>query len=428
MIFGKRPANATSQSPSIQSRQPGHLGQSEQPAAVSGDPNGRYGFRFLPLDQVYLDSACQTLRPDPVQAALLDYYQNYGACGERGKYDWGLRVDERVAAVRAKVLAWLQLPANQYTVAFTLNTTYGLNLLLTQLPRYAQIVTTHTEHNSVFLSTMAYARRMQVPRLLLDRDAQGNVVYSEAQIRNAVVVLSAMNNVDGSFVPNLRQLVADTQRLGGIVIIDAAQAAGHAVGLIAGLAADALCFSAHKVYAASLGVIVARNNLIKSLELSFLGGGQVSSVTADGFTLLDEPHALLEPGLQAWGEIITLGAALGWLDGYPAAVGETLEVRLHRLGAALYDGIMKSGKYRILGQRGSALVTAIPTKGGDGHRLAVFLSKAGIRVRSGYFCAHHWLQEQLQLPPLVRFSIGAHNTDADISKTIDYVNRLAKTF
>lgn len=417
MIFGKRPAPAAT---------PVGTPHLASPAGAAG--LGRYGFGYVPLDEVYLDSACQTLRPDPVQTALLDYYQHYGACGERAKYDWGLKVDERVAAVRAKVLAWLQLSAHQYTVAFTLNTTYGLNLLLTQLPRYASVITTHTEHNSVFLSTMAYARRVGVPRVLLDRDAQGNVIYHDAQLRNAVVVLAAMNNVDGSYVPNLKQLVADTHRAGGIVIVDAAQAAGHAPRLIAGLDADAICFSAHKVYAASLGVIVARNSLIKSLELSFLGGGQVSAVSADSYTLLDEPHALLEPGLQAWGEIITLGAALDWLASYPAAVGETVEAREHRLGAALYDGIAQSGKYRILGQRGSALVTVAPTKGGDGHRLAVFLSKAGIRVRSGYFCAHHWLEGQLQLPPLVRFSIGAHNTEADIAKTIDYVNRLAKTF
>jgi len=429
MIFGKKPAPSVGGPIGVTNG--GVVGGVNPGGAHSGGvgaaTGGRFGFGYLPLDQVYLDSACQTLRPDPVQNALLDYYQNYGACGERAKYDWGVKVDERVSAVRAKVLAWLQLPANQYTVAFTLNTTYALNLLLTQLPRYASIVTTHTEHNSVFLSTMAYARRVGVPRMLLDRDANGNVVYSDAQLRNAVVVLAAMNNVDGAFVPNLPQLIADAHRLGGIVIIDAAQAAGHAVGLIAGLPADAICFSAHKVYAASLGVIAARNNLIRSLELGFLGGGQVSSVSADSYTLLDEPHALLEPGLQAWGEIITLGAALDWLGGYAAAVGESVEAREHRLGAALYDGIAGSGKYRILGQRGSALVTVVP-KGGDGHRLAVFLSKADIRVRSGYFCAHHWLEEQLQLPPLVRFSIGAHNTDADIAKTITYVNRLAKTF
>jgi len=417
MIFSKRGKAPAAQAPGVSSSAPGNAASSA----------GRYGFSYLPLDEVYLDSACQTLRPDVVQNAMLDYFQHYGACGERAKYDWGVKVDEQVAAVRAKVLKWLQLPANQYSVSFTLNTTYGLNLLLTQLPKYSRVITTHTEHNSVFLSTISYAKRVGVPRLLLERDQNGNILYDPAQFKNAVVVLSAMNNVTGTAVPNLKQLVADVHNAGGIVIIDAAQAAGHAAELIQNLPADAICFSAHKMYGASLGVVVARNALIQQLELTFLGGGQVSAVGTDSYTLLNEPHALLEPGLQAWGEIIALGAALDWMAGFENAVGESISAREHRLATTLYDGIHAIGKYDIISPRGSAIVSAIP-KGGDGHRIAVFLSKAGIRVRSGYFCAHHWLEGQLKSPPLVRFSLGAHNTDADIAKAIDYMNRLAKTF
>ncbi|MDR2703545.1 MAG: aminotransferase class V-fold PLP-dependent enzyme [Cellulomonadaceae bacterium] len=423
MIFSKRKPTPGS----VKAPGSGSAGGPSSGAPGSVGAAARYGFDYLPADEVYLDSACQTLRPAPVQNALLDYYQNYGACGERAKYDWGLKVDEKVAAVRKKVLHWLELPAAQYAVSFTLNTTYGLNLLLTQLPRYNKIITTHTEHNSVFLSTMSYAKRVGVPRLLLDRDANGNVLYSPAQLAGSVVVISAMDNVTGAAVANLRELVHDTHKAGGIIIIDAAQAAGHAPELVTNLPADAICFSAHKMYGASLGVIVARNALIESLELSFLGGGQVSAVSADSYTLLNEPYALLEPGLQAWGEIIALGAALDWMAGYQANVGESISAREHRLGTALYDGIAAIGKYNIISPRGSSIISVVP-KGGDGHRIAVFLSKAGIRVRSGFFCAHHWLQEQLKSPPLVRFSVGAHNTDADIAKAIDYMGRLAKTF
>jgi len=387
--------------------------------------SGRYGFEYLPGNEIYLDSACQTLRPQSVIDAMTDYYHNYNACGERAKYAWGLKVDEKVAAVRAKVLATFGLPAAEYSVSFTLNTTYGLNLLLNQLPKRPRIVTTHTEHNSVFLSTIGYANRVGAERILLDRDAAGNVLYTDAQLRDAVVVVSAMNNVDGAALVNLNALVADTHRNGGIIIIDGAQAAPHALGLLKGLKADAICFSAHKMYGASLGVIIARNDLVLSLQLTFLGGGQVSAVRADSFDLLPEPHALLEPGLQAWAEIIALGAALDYLAGFEKAVGEPLEAREHRLAATLYDGIAATGKFQLLGQRGSSLISAVP-KGGKGHQFAVFLSKADVMVRSGHFCAHHWLQEQLNLPPLVRFSLGAHNNDADIASAVERVTRMAK--
>ena len=408
MIFGKRSANPAPVAPAV------------------GGNNGRYGFEYLPANEIYLDSACQTLRPQSVIDVMTDYYHNYNACGERAKYAWGLKVDEKVAAVRAKVLATFGLPANEYSVSFTLNTTYGLNLLLNQLPKHPRIITTHTEHNSVFLSTMAYANRVGAERILLDRDAAGQVIYRIEQLQNAVVVVAAMNNVDGAALTNLPALVADTHRAGGIVIIDAAQAAPHAMSMLHGLKADAICFSAHKIYGASLGVVIARNDLLNSLNITFIGGGQVQTVRETSYDLIPEPHALLEPGLQAWGEIIALGAALDFINGYEKAVGEPLEAREHRLSCKLYDGIAATGKFQIISPRGSSLISVVP-KGGDGHRFAVFLSKANIMVRSGHFCAHHWLEEQRNLPPLVRFSLGAHNNDADIDQAIEMVTRLSKT-
>ncbi|MCL1801636.1 MAG: aminotransferase class V-fold PLP-dependent enzyme [Promicromonosporaceae bacterium] len=390
-------------------------------------PGGRApGFEYLPAKSAYLDSACQTLRPQPVIDAMVDYYRNYNACGERAKYAWGLKVDEKVAHVREQTLAVFGFTAKDHSASFTLNTTYGINLILNQLPKYARIVTTHTEHNSVFLPTIAYAARVGVPRVLLEKDDAGTIRYRESDLAGAIVVVSAMDNVRGQLVPNLAALVADVHRLGGAIVVDAAQAAPHALPALKGLAADAICFSAHKLYGASLGVVVARNEFLKSLALTFVGGGQVSAVGTDTFTLLPEPHVRLELGLQAWGEIIALGAAYDYLASYAGLVGEGLEAREHRLGVALYDGIAALGKFQMFGPRGSSLISVIP-KGGDGHRFAVFLSKAEIMVRSGYFCAHHWLEGQLKLPPLVRFSLGAQNNDSDISYTLDMVGRLAKT-
>lgn len=387
----------------------------------------RPGFDYLAGDEVYLDSACQTLRPQPVIDALTDYYVTHNACGDRVKYAWGKQVDEQVEATRDAVLTALGLPARHYTTSFTLNTTYGINLLLQQLPagRFRRVVTTHTEHNSVFLSTMSYARRAGVERMLLDRTPEGELIYSDTDLTDAVVVLSAMNNVDGAETPGLTDLVDRTQRAGGIVIVDAAQAFGHAPSTLRGLTADAVCFSAHKAYSASLGVVAAKKELLTSLDVSFIGGGQVTSVTGDEYELFDEPHTRLEPGLQAWGEIIALGAALKWLGLDGKNPDDTREVREHELASALHDGLAGLPNLRMLSSRGSSLVTVVPERV-DGHRLATFLSKAGVMVRSGHFCAHHWLIEREGLPPLVRFSLGAHNTTADIDKAVATMAPLMK--
>lgn len=397
---------------------------------ASGAPTvaagGRPGFEYLSADEVYLDSACQTLRPQPVIDAVQDYYQRLYACGGRVRYDAGRRVDAEVARVRERVLATLGVSPRHYSCAFTLNTTYGLNLLLSALPpgRFARIVTTVTEHNAVFLSTIAAARRAGIPRVVVERDDDARVLVDPEAVRDAVVVVSAMDNVIGAVTPDLRELIASVHRGGGIVIVDAAQAAGHALDALRGLDADAICFSAHKMYGPSLGVVVATRELLLSLDPVLVGGGQVSAVTADDFALLPDPHTRLEPGLQAWAEIIGFGAALDWLGDVRGAGGETLSAYEARLGARLHDGLAALPRLQMIGAA-SPVISVLPERV-DGHRLAAFLARAGIAVRSGAFCAHYWILERRGLGPLVRFSVGAHNTDADIDRTLEVMTAMMK--
>jgi len=66
-------------------------------------------FKYLPENAHYFDSACQSLRPQPVLDALNDYYLNFNSCGERVKYAWGRKVDEKVEETREAVLDLLKL-------------------------------------------------------------------------------------------------------------------------------------------------------------------------------------------------------------------------------------------------------------------------------------------------------------------------------
>ncbi|TFC48875.1 aminotransferase class V-fold PLP-dependent enzyme [Cryobacterium sp. TMT1-21] len=384
-------------------------------------------FSYLDPGSTYLDSACQSLRPQPVLDAMTEYYTAYNACGGRVKYAWGTRVDNEVQDARRAVLDLLGLSARQRAVSFTLNTTFGLNLLLQQLPqdRFASMVTSHIEHNSVFLPTMTAATRLGVPRLVLDRTPDGALVYQPAQLERAVVVVNVASNIDGRLLTNLTDLVRDTHARGGIVILDAAQAMAHSRALLAKTEADALCFSAHKMYGASLGVIVATHELIESLDLTFVGGGMVADVREDSYDLLPgDPGALLEPGLQAWGEIIALRRAIGWL-GTVRPGGQTPAAHVAALSQQMFEGLAEIPGLTLLNTEPSPVISLYAPRQ-DSHRLAVFLSQSGVMARSGYFCAHHYLKEQLGLPPLLRFSLGLHSTPADIDKAVQALARLMK--
>ena len=100
-------------------------------------------FDYLGEGEVYLDGACQSLRPRQVIDAINKYYTEHNSCGERVKYKWGVETDEKVEATREKVLKFLKLSPRKYTVSFTLNTTYGINLILSQIdPKHFKKVMT----------------------------------------------------------------------------------------------------------------------------------------------------------------------------------------------------------------------------------------------------------------------------------------------
>lgn len=374
-------------------------------------------FDYLKPGEVYLDGACQSLRPRVVVDTLNKYYYEHNSCGERVKYKWGKETDEKVEMTREKVLKYVGLKSKKYTVSFTLNTTYGINLILSQLKAgvFDKVMTSEIEHNSPFLSTIACAKRLNIPREVMKRDDDGSINVSDYDFTRAIVVVNCASNFDGRKLGNLDEIIKAVHKAGGIIIIDAAQAMAHSVDVLRGKEVDAICFSAHKLYAPSLGVIVWRDDLLDKLDYGFVGGGMVDDVNVDSFVASAENkehrYTRFESGLQAWGEIIALGAALDWLDKLPKSAFSNL----HKNTSELYQFLKSSGKVHLVNNSENPTMSFY-IEGVDSHLLGEALSRENIMARTGYFCAHYYLDHVLNLPPLIRFSLGLHNTAEDIEK------------
>ncbi len=375
-------------------------------------------FGYLGEDTVYLDAACQSLRPRPVVEALERYYFEHNSCGERVKYPWGEKTDELVEGARRKVLKLLKLKSKEYFVSFTLNTTYGINLILNELdPKCVKkVVTSEIEHNSPFLATMALSERLGVPRVVLKRDENGALLMGDEDFAGAVVVVNCAANFDGRRLGNLNEVVKRVHRDGGLVIIDAAQAMAHYYEMLEKTEADAVCFSAHKMYAPSLGVIVARRDLVPKLKQTFIGGGMVDDVFEERYLLTaegnkDHIYTVFEPGLQAWGEIVALGEAIDWLS----ARTKEDKKRLESCTRELDEFLRSREKIHMVGNEANPTMSFYVEEL-DSHLLGAALGKEGIMARTGYFCVHYYLDKVLGLPPLVRFSLSYATREGDIER------------
>lgn len=390
----------------------------------TGPRMGASDFGYLQAGSCYLDAACQTLRPQAVLDTETEYYTRYNACGGRVKYDWGTTVDNKVRAARKALLSYAGKSEKEYCVAFTLNTTYGINLVLHQLAAgsFERIVTSDIEHNSVLLPSMTWAKRNNAPHLVLPRTEDGSLVYVPADIARSIVVVNTMSNIDGRTLQNAAALAHDVHAANGLLIVDGAQGFGHAPEILRQTDFDIACGSGHKMYGPSIGFIIIRRSVLATLTPFFIGGGTVSDVMLDDYSLLgegDEAHAILEAGLQNWSGILGLGAAVNWLQ-------HTDHAKEQQLSQMLFDGLRKESRVHVLNAQPSSIVS-FHTDGIDAHQMAIYLSEQNIMCRSGHFCCHRYLAHQRKLPPLLRISLGLYNTPQHIDRCLSALHTILTT-
>lgn len=435
-FFGLR--NNKNSIPQTQSTQHAQHNKSDKNNKINNSTKPS-GFEYLDPAAYYFDSACQTLRPQPVIDTMTEYYHNYNTCGHRVSYPWGEQLDSLIEQTRRDILTFVGKTgsmADEYTVAFTLNTTYGLNLVLSQLnySPYKRIITSEIEHNSVFLPTMVASKQTQIPRHVLKRDSDGSLLYTSSDLDKAVVVVNSTSNIDGRHLTNIKQLEHDIHTQGGLLVLDGCQTLGHNPALIHDIDFDVLCGSGHKMYGPSIGFIVIKKSLINSMQFNFIGGGTVQDVTRDDYTLINdmsESYSLLEPGLQLYAEIIGLGAALRWRNAFTMNITDTNQDN-QTLTASEYESYISDILYTqlsdiknisIINHRASSTISLIPQTI-SAHQLGLYLGQAGFMVRTGYHCCHYYLKDMLKLPPTLRISLGLHTTVDEITKLTQRINTI----
>ncbi len=377
-----------------------------------------------------MDSACQTLRPLEVTRAVQEYYLKYNACGERVKYPWGERVDNEVESTRKKVLHHIGKSSKDYIVCFTHNTTVGINLVLSQLDakKYSSITTSDIEHNSVFLPSITYAKKHGCPRYVLERNADGSLPSDTKALQNTILLVNTCSNIDGRRLSNGKEIANIVHESDGLVLIDAAQSFGHHPADLKEIDFDACFTSSHKSYGPSMGVIAIKKSLLEILDISIIGGGMVSDVTEHDFELLEgqgHEHARLEMGLQSWEGIIGLGAALSWIRDYKVD-GKDIYTHCAMLEQQLYEGLKKIPKLHLTSDQAGSSISFYHEEI-DSHQLALLLAQGGAYARSGYFCCHYYLKNKLELPPLLRLSIGAHLSHDDIQVVLQKLSHIFST-
>ncbi|MBN1678588.1 MAG: cysteine desulfurase [Candidatus Thermoplasmatota archaeon] len=380
---------------------------------------------------IYLDSACQTLRPKQVTDAVAEYYESYPACGGRSVHRFATEVSLRCDAAREKVAGFFNADGPN-EIAFMKNTTEGLNTVLfgSGLKSGDEVVTTDYEHNSIHVPLIQLARTKGVKRRTVKSADDGtfdlNAFEELVTKKTKMVAMCLTSNVTGHTLP-AKEVVDIAHANGARVLLDAAQAAPSIKLDVRALKVDYMAASAHKMCGPSgVGLFYCRSDLSDGLGPLIFGGHGVTDISVDSFNLLPAPEKF-ETGLQNYSGIIGTGAAIDYLDMVGLDEIRSHEIELNKRITRALHGISSVTLLPPLDPNLRGGIFSFNIQGLTGHDVAMILDNSrNIMMRSGMHCCHSYFRAH-GLDGCARASVYLYNTQEEADIFIEAVAGLARS-
>ena len=381
---------------------------------------------------IYLDSACQSLRPDQVIQAMSEYYEDYPACGGRSVHSMASRVSISIDEARESLAGFFGTDDPECYI-FNKNTTEGLNTAAfgLGLKKGDVVVTTDAEHNSnhvpwLYLrDNVGIERRMSKSGKTGEFDIESFKSCMDRKVK--VVSIQHTNNVTGCSVP-VKAVTEIAHDYGAKVIIDGAQAAPHMPIDLKKIDADIYCFSMHKMLGPSgVGVMYGKREVLENMKPLILGGGTVGLATYDSVTMAPIPDRF-EAGLANYSGIIGTKAAIDYLSKIGMENIEKWDTELMKRAMGNLEDV--KGLHLVgpdqPGKRCGVLSFNID--GLVSHDIAMMLdSMANVMIRSGMHCAHPFYVSRA-IDGSARASAYLYNNLEEMDIFTDTVRKIAETF
>ncbi len=373
---------------------------------------------------VYFDNACNTLVPQQVIDAITQYYSKYPACGAgRSRHWFAFEVTDRIegnpetgaTGSRHTIKEFINARSDK-EIVFTLNTSYGINLVAlgTKFKPGDVVLLTDKEHNSNLIPWLRLRKMgiIQTVHVESNQDGMLDLDMVEEKLKTNQVRLVSMafsSNLTGYTIP-AKEIISLAHRYGAKVLLDGAQTVPHQLVDVQELDVDFLAFSIHKMCGPrGIGIFYGKEELLgqhpyeedeaeDTIIPAVLGGETIEDTTYDKYKLLPPPRRF-EVGLQDYAGQIAAGAAIDYLK----RVGmENINAQEKCLNSYLTKLLVKrfgdTGWFRILGptdanNRGGILTFEVKRPNAVG--IAEELSeKANIMIRDGLFCVHSYLNKE----------------------------------
>ncbi|AIQ50080.1 cysteine desulfurase [Paenibacillus sp. FSL R7-0273] len=376
---------------------------------------------------VYLDHAATSWpKPPEVAAAMMEALERSGANAGRGTHSLAIGTGRVLVRARS-MLAELFGVSNAQDIAFTHNTTMGLNMAIKgTLHAGDHVISTMTEHNSV-RRPLEYLRRtigIEVDYLLVDEEGQISLAELKQLFRSAtkMVICNHSSNLLGSILP-VSEIGKIAKAHNAVYLVDAAQSAGVLEIDVKEMNIDLLAFPGHKGLLGPQGT--GGLYISPELELEPLMHGGTGSQSESS----EQPD--VRPDRYEAGTQNSVGIA-GLLAGVRRVKATGIN-QIHQqewlLTQQLMEGLSVIPGLRLLGPKIGAPRSGIVSFTIDGEESAAIAHRLDreyhIAVRAGMHCTPlaHKAAATLE-SGAVRASVGVSSTEHDIKRMLDAMMEL----
>ena len=381
---------------------------------------------------MYLDNAATSFpKPDCVCDAVDAWMRGGAAAAGRGSHRGSDEATQLVDRCRSQLTRLLGVHSPSQLV-FTLNCTDSLNMVIQGFLKPGdRVLGSRLDHNSVLRPLQAMKERRGITFDLVDFDPVTGIIDVDqfsAQLAGEpvrLVVLTHASNVTGVIQP-----VAELTRLahaqGAVVLLDAAQTAGHFPISMAELNVDFLAAAGHKGLLGPLGtgILGIRTGLEGQLTPLRFGGTGTASESIEQPT---EMPARFESGNLNLPGIAGLNAAVAWI--LKQTVAQVHSHHSHCTQELLAE-LSKVSGIRLLTPSAAANcgIITFAMNDQDCREVAMILDQSfDIQCRAGLHCAPlaHQALGTFHQGGAIRLSPGFATSQEDIRQTISAVTAIA---
>ncbi len=374
----------------------------------------------------YLDSAATTQKPQSVIDAISHYYSRQNANVHRGSHALTAQATSQFEAARQRVASFIGAARTQ-EIIWTRGATEALNLIAQTYARNTlqpgdEILVGEMEHHANIVPWQIVAQQTgaKVVKLPINADCQLDMAEFKQLLspRTKIVAVAHITNVTGSRQP-IETIIGLAHQVGAVVVVDGAQGIVHEPVNVAALNADFYVFSGHKLYApAGIGVLYGKLALLEAMPPWHGGGKMVERVSFDGTTYTGLPGKF-EAGTPNVAGALALATAIDWYQQYPL---NEVEAHLASLQADCYRKLCQLPDVTVVGYQPGASLLSFVVDGVHHQDVATLLDQQGIAVRSGHHCAHP-LMDALKLTGTIRVSFGLYNSQQDVDRLIQALEK-----